>query len=268
MPLRPNEILIDDGTPSDVLFPAAFGRGAVPRDYATHPPEMFAPPSDIPLIPRSEWSDRIKEKEREKSQTSDILLSAGIPSLNQASDGFCWSYSTGGCVIASRALNNLPYLKLNPHAPASIIKGGRNEGGWCGLSLQFLREHGIPTEEFWPGQSRDLRHDTPAMRANAALHKVTEEWCDLDKAVYDQNLAEDMIASLLLSNVPVAGDFLWWAHSVMLCDLVEVEPGSFGWRFRNSWTDSYGDRGFGVIRGSKTRTMGAVALRTTRPSAA
>ena len=269
MPLNPNEPLIEDTTPDDgllnpVVAGEAKGRGYDPSQVI---PEMFAPPSEMPLIPRAEWSARIKEQEERKSRISDILLAAGIPSMDQGPNGYCWGHSTVGCVQAVRALNNIPYVPLSAYHVCAVIKRGVNEGGWCGLSAKFLREVGVCSQAIWPQGNRDYRRlDTPECRANAALHKVTEEWTDLTRAVYDQSLTFEQVATCLLCNVPVAGDFNFWQHSVLLCDLVEVEPGSFGVRLRNSWGDGWGDKGFGVLRGSKARPDGALAIRVTGAS--
>ena len=261
------DFIIDDDTPNDLIFPSEMGRGYVERDFAVDPPEMFAPPSEMDLIPRSEWSARIKEQEREKTRISDILLRAGIPSLDQSSSKYCWGHSTVGSVQALRAINNLPHVPLSAYAVCAIIMRGKSEGAWCGLSAKFLREVGVPSQELWPQGSYDLRHDTPAMRANAALHKVTEDWVDLARPVYDQNLTFDQVATCLLKSIPCAIDENWWAHSIMACDLVEVEAGSFGIRIRNSWGDQWGDKGFAVLRGNKALPNGAVALRVTGGSA-
>ena len=78
----------------------------------------------------------------------------------------------------------------------------------------------------------------------------------------------DMVASCLLANIPCAVDFNWWGHSVMACDLVDLGNGQYGIRFRNSWTDSYGDKGFAVLTGSKAIPNGAVGLRVTGAVAA
>jgi hypothetical protein len=175
----------------------------------------------------------------------------------------CWGHSTTGCVQAVRAVNGQPYVPLSAYMVCAIIKRGRNEGGWCGLSAQFLREHGVCSQALWPQGDRNTSRDTPEVRANAALHKVTEDWVDLTADVYDQNLTFDQVATCLLTGVPCAIDENWWSHSIMACDLVEVEPGSFGIRIRNSWGDGWESKGFGILRGSKCIPDGALAIRVT-----
>jgi hypothetical protein len=240
------------------------GHGLIPRDYSIYPAEMFDAPRDMKLIPRSEWQARIQEQEARKSRISDILLSGDdgkpIPSLDQGPNGYCWGHSTGGCIQAVRAINGQPYVPLSCYMVCAIIKKGRNEGGWCGLSAKFMREIGICSQKTWPQGDRNTARDTPAVREEAAKYRVHEEWVDLSRDVYDQNLSMDMVVTCLLMNIPVAGDFNWWAHSVLLCDAVWVD-GAIAIRFRNSWGDGYGNKGFGVLQGSKAVTNGAVAIR-------
>lgn len=251
------ELVIDDSTSNDVLFPADKGRGHDPAQVVRG---MFAPPSEMKLIPRSEWSARIKEQERLKSRISDILLAAGVPSLDQSQSNYCWGHSVVGAVQAQRALANQPYVPLSAYAVCSTIMNGANRGGWCGLSAQFARERGIPSQASWPQGSFRGTFDA----ANAALHKVTEDWTDLAAGhVAEQNLTFDQLATCLLTNTPCATDWNWWSHSVLACDLVEVEPGSFGVRIRNSWGDSWEQKGFAVLRGQKAIPDGALAIRVT-----
>lgn len=87
----PGEFIIDDSYAiknQDALMMAG-ARGYDPSSVDPSIYGMMAPPSEIALIPRSEWSERIKQKEQTKSRLSDILLRAGIPSTDQNGDGYC-----------------------------------------------------------------------------------------------------------------------------------------------------------------------------------
>lgn len=265
--------IIDDETINDprvrdqVFVPVIDGQpkghGLVPRKHSIYPPEMFAPPTDMPLIDPSEYDARIKEREEAKSTLRHLC---DWPSKDQNGHGYCWAYSTVAAVEFLRKMMNQPFIRLSAHAVAAIIKRGRDEGGWCGLSAKFLSDVGVPSDEFWKPHSRDTSQDTPALRANAALHKVTENWVDLTRDVYDQNLTERQVDSCSLTNVPMAWDFNWWGHSVFGCGLVQVEAGSYGRLMRNSWSDQWGEQGWSVLRGSKAVPDGAVALRVTGAS--
>lgn len=260
-----------DGPENEMLRPKGATFGLVPRDYSQDPESLFAPPSEMKLIPESEWDARFDEQERLGSSLEHIYLSGpgGTPrfkNLDQNGHGFCWAYSTGHAIMLDRLRRNLPLVRLNPHATAAIIKNGRDEGGWCGLSAKFAREHGYAIEGNasgqWPLHSRDLRFDTPELRASMAKFKVDEDWVDLSRQVYDQNLTRLQLATCLFNNIPCATDFQWWGHSVCSKRWVRIEAGSWGLLIINSWPN-WGRYGLGVLRGEKTKTMGALAIRST-----
>lgn len=110
MGLQNGEILIDDSNfkifqNDQVVRGERKSRGAVPRNYKTHPAGYFlkkgkksTPPSKIKIIPRSEWSARIKEMEQTKSRLSDLRetgnYGGSIPSLDQNGQGFCATADT------------------------------------------------------------------------------------------------------------------------------------------------------------------------------
>lgn len=276
--LRPNEPIIGENNYTDYIDGVVDGdtkaKGLVPRNFAAFPHGSLpqAPAFDIPLVPESEWDARYDEMVETKSFLSDIRLRGNfgkpIPSQDQNGQGYCWAYSNTGNIMITRALANLPFVQLSAHGVACLVKNYRDEGGWCGESLKFLYENGVPSAEFWPLRSMSRANDTPAMRANAALHKVTEGFYDLGTPIWSQKLTFQQLMTCLFLRMPCAGDFNWWGHSVCCLDPVRIGPGNWGVRIWNSWSDSWGDRGMGVLEGSKARPDGALAIRVSGGSVA
>lgn len=264
--------IIDTEQPeTNLVRPPGATFGLIPRDYSQDPESLFAPPSDLVLIPESEWDARYDEQERLQSSLEHIYLSGpnGGPAfvnLDQNGDGYCWAYSTGQSIMLDRLRRNLPMVRLNPHSTAAIIKRGANEGGWCGLSAKFCREVGMAIEgtgpNQWPLHSRNLRLDTPALRAEMAKYRIDEDFVDLTRQVYDQNLTTAQVATCGFLNIPGPGDYNWWGHSVCRVRWVRIERGSWGQLILNSWK-GWGRHGLGVLRGSKAICNGALAIRST-----
>lgn len=251
---------------SDPDFTNLGMKGHDPSQYV---PEMFDSPAAMPLIPTSEYDARIAEQDEQQSSLEHLYLRAGWENLDQNGDGFCWGYSVGHCQMMVREVQHQPRIRLNPHATCSIIKGGRDEGGWCGLSADFGRRIGYAVEGTGPGQwplhSRNLRSDTPELRAEMAKHQIVEDWYDLARPVHGQVLTERQVDTCVLLNQPCAVDFNWWGHSVCYLRLVKIEAGSYGRLILNSWK-GWGRRGLAVLRGSQARPDGAISVRVTTPS--
>lgn len=105
MGIGPGELVIDDNNahlftdPNLTVDGERKARGLILRNYNTHPHCYSADSGpfeslSIPLIPRDEWPERIREMEATKSRLSDIRRSSGpngghIPSLDQGSQGYC-----------------------------------------------------------------------------------------------------------------------------------------------------------------------------------
>lgn len=275
MDLYKGEIPIIDDTPAgrSLAFPGKdeegnkIGFGYVPRDYAVDPPEMFAAPTDIKLYEESDLDAIWQEQEETKSSLEHIFLRGGQPAfinLDQNGHGYCWAYSNGSAQMIARMRDNLPNPRLNPHSVAAIIKNGRDEGGWCGLSAKFVRDKGMAEEGTGPGQwplhSRSLSNNTAAVQEAMKRNVVTEEYVDLTRDVYSQNLTEKQLWSVLIGRNPCQVDFNWWGHSVCAIRWVRIEAGSYGLLILNSWK-GWGRFGLGVLRGSQRRPDGAICVR-------
>lgn len=261
----PTPFVIDHATSNDVLFPPGFGRGYDPSQRTACPVPMGDLPSEMKLIPRSEWDARIKEQEELQSSLEHLRNRAGpngghIPSLDQNGQGFCWMYSVTMTVMLQRAVAGLPYVRLSAHAGACKVMNFQNRGGWCGLGAKFIRENGQAPVSHWPEKSMSRQYDTAATWAEAAKYKITEDWVEIGKAVYDQNLTVDQLATCLLLNIPCAIDYNEWGHSICALRWVKIEAGSYGPRIINSWTDQWGRNGIADIQRGWT-VDGAVATR-------
>ena len=176
----------------------------------------------------------------------------------------CWSYSTGAAIMMRRLALHVPFVRLNPHSVAAIVKGGKDEGGWCGLSLAKAREIGYAEEGTGPGQwplhSRQAsRFNDPLVKESMARFLVTDDWYDLGKPAYGQALTRLQQATCLFNNCPSPSDFNWWGHSVCALRYVRIEAGNWGLLILNSWK-GWGRRGLSVLQGSKSRANGAVSI--------
>jgi len=244
------------------------GKGYVERNLTENPYGVYAsstPWSDeLKIIPRSEWGDRIRQMEREKSRLSDIRNRAdnGRPfTLNQGQLPYCWAFSSTAAVMLLRAAANQPYKKLSATAVAAKIYNFQQRGAWSALSSDFIGRDGVPSVEFWPEQSMSRANDNPRTWEDAKNYRVTEGFMDIQVAAYDRKLTFDQIATCLLSRIPVALDYRWWSHAVCGMDLTLDGNGGYGIRILNSWGDRWGENGTSVLVGNRVHPMGAVALR-------
>src|SRR5262249_38007333 len=115
------EFIIHDGNFDQFVEPpsidgAKVGRGLVPRNFALvpHGSRAAAPPFDLPLIPRGEWSAKIKAMEDAESRLSDVVRAIGMPSLYQGQTNYCWANAPVNCVRVLRAAAGLPFVELSP----------------------------------------------------------------------------------------------------------------------------------------------------------
>jgi C1A family cysteine protease len=226
---------------------------------------LRAAPSDIPLIPESEFIPRIRDRKKYKTGLRDLFKAGKVGTVkDQNGQGYCWSYSVTRSVEYVRAIQNQDYVPLSAHSVACVIKGFRDEGGWCGLSQEKIARDGIVPESLWPAKSMSRSYNTAANWAEAKRYRITEDYVDLAAAVYDRNMTFAQAISCLLNNVPVIFDLNWWGHSVCMIDVDEID-GEVCPDGDNSWTPGWGDNGTFRLQGQKKYPDGAVATRSVNP---
>lgn len=295
------EIIIHTGNMAQFRGPEHKNmRGLLPRDWVKVPCGSMpgAPMASIAKIPRTDWSGIIRDINESKGLLSQIVRKKGIKNRNQNGRGYCWAHSTVSTAMVARAKANLPIAELSAYAIACIIKNFRDQGGWNGESMKFLRERGCPTEEFWPQQGVSRQYDNPATWADAAKYKCTE-WEDIPDRDFDQ------LMTYLLLGMAAPIDLNWWAHSVCAIDpvdgmsmfhsedsddfapsnamrsdsgklltLAEFEDvweisdstpvpmeGAYGVRIWNSWGEDWSDGGYGILTESRATPDGSIVLR-------
>lgn len=261
--LPANCLVIDDTNYTIHALPAVIDgerreRGRVARDWEKQPYGSVAKPFSETLIPRNEWRDRIREMESTKGRLSDIWQAGGCEVLDQNGTNYCWCNGVVSAIYAVRAFNGLPFCALSPASVAAPIKGYRNQGGWGGEALDYIIEHGVAPQQFWPPNAIERSYFDDS-RAEAAKYKVTE-WEELPARDLDA-----LMTAVLLRR-PVAVGYNWWSHEVCGLDPIafdgrDDEMNSWGLGIVNSWGRSYGTNGYAVLRGRKCVPDDAVAPR-------
>lgn len=238
-------------------------RGLIPRDESLHPrgATPFMQRFDLPIIPRSEWPDRIEAMEKTKTRISDICYQVGLKCKDQNGTSYCWINAPTYCIEVVRAIAGLPTIYLSPASVGAKIKNFRNVGGWGSQGLEYIVEHGSVPVDLWPANAIKREHDTPEAWQRAKDFQVIE-WYDAP----DRNF--DAAMTCLFHRIPVAVGYNWWSHEVTLCDPVNLGGGEFGVRFRNSWGMNYGTDGYNVLNERKGTPDDAVAPRVAIPAAA
>jgi len=209
--------------------------------------------SGLTLVPRSEWSARIQDQIARKARVSDYCQ---FPAYDQASTNYCWYNCVAQSMTCQRLIQGLSLRVLSAASGAAQIKRGRNQGGYVFDAVKHAQTTGLATIELWPNSGRDYRRlETADVTASRAENKLVE-------VVRCETF--DEYASGLLATLPGFGGWNSRRHAETIADLVEIEPGSFGLRLRNSWGANFGAgndegfRGFHVFRegaGRKSEAM-------------
>jgi len=205
-------------------------------------------------IPRTDWPARIKEQREKKERISDWQK---FPPHDQDGLPTCWANGPCHAATTCRVVQGLPLVYISACSVAVPISGGHS-GGYEGSALELLTDRGGVSQALWPNNSTDRGLDkNPACEADRKLHHTLES--------YECESFDDFATAMLLG-FAVAVAYNWWSHVISGGDLVEIEPGSFGFMMRNNW-GAWGDKndagfmGYVTMREGKGTPSSGFALR-------
>lgn len=203
---------------------------------------------DIPLIPESEWDDRIDQLERDKATIKDLCQGCELHVLDQNGTNYCWINAPTFCCMVTRLQETSRAIRYSPASGGAPIKNFANRGGWGSQALEWFKKNGVNLQDDWPPNAINRQYYTDENKEKAKRH-ITLEYFKLD------NWHET--GSCILAGVPVAVGYNWWSHEVTG---VGVVKGSHDLVIANSWGRKWSDDGYGVLKGQKKIPDDAVAI--------
>jgi hypothetical protein len=245
--------LITDGNAVEVVDEARAIDGGMGYDGSLAGPfGSSAPPKAIRRIPASERMDHYRRQQAEQSSPYHWWQAGGCKILSQGSWGYCWMFGTVGGMQCAYAQTGIQSPHLNAHYPAWLGKNGANRGGWAGEALGYIERFGVPEYGVFPGKPTSrAAYDRREARDNANLHKAVE-FTELPRNDYDA------LCSVLLDPIdprPVTLGLNWWGHLT-----VALQWTPDGILIANSWGESWGKNGFGVLAPSKSVAFEQIAI--------
>lgn len=224
-----SQITIHGETRVAGCLPRASSFGEVCRVFA----------DDFATIPRDQWD----------AMLNAITLRPYVNHIfNQRSVGSCAAESSTQGLQVIRAVNNQPFVKLNPWSVYHFTSGGRDNGSSIDSNLVQLREYGAVPMDDWKRSDGWRKIPMPNWRELAEPYRICEFW-DIE------NILE--FGSALLLGFPVV--FGWEGHSVLAVALKDSRTLIYA----NSWGEDWNNGGFSTLPlASVNFNYGAFAPRT------
>jgi len=193
---------------------AGFPPGALPRQTQVGGLECAAVYAEhVPLIPESEWKNRIADMAASGSFIGQRWKSDAKADYQNGTP-LCHLYSLAQAVMAKRHAMGLPFVQLAPESGLGV-NGYRLAGGYLDRDIEWAAVHGLCERSYVPMYS-NKPNSWKAGWADNALNNIPLEWWDLD----GQNVWASTVTALLSGDGCYVG-YDWAGHAVFL-DMLRV----------------------------------------------
>jgi len=209
----------------ELIIPPGKASGCLPRKSKFGDVcKVFS--EEIEVIPIAHWDELIGE----------VSLRLDVPIIfDQDGVGSCATESATQSVQVVREVNGLEFVELNPWFVYHTTSEGSDSGSSIDDNLVFIRKNGVAPVSVWP-RSKGWKAEPSDEAKKEALKYRIDEFYDI--ATWEE------FGSALLMGFPVV--FGYSGHSVLAVELLSKNK----LLYANSWDESWGDKGFGILSSS------------------
>jgi hypothetical protein len=196
----------------------------------------------VPLIPRDEWNDRIKEKDANNAWLRYTNDACSVQVKDQDGLGYCHAYGTVSVEEILIAIASGVYVNLSAESIGGIVTKWHNQGADPMDDLAVAIKNGACEASFMdkPNSLSPSRWKQ-GWQQNALNYRMAEYY---DLRVPGKTF--DAVMTCYLLNFPIGLGYAWWSHFVHggFRARWNATKRCFDIELRNSWGRNYGDNGY------------------------